>query len=497
MHSPQAFTQRELSRRAFFQGAAAGGGVLGLNQLLQGEESAAEKWTSYEPQNPLSPKPPHFAPQAKNLIYIFLAGAPSHVDLFDPKPKLRELDGQPIPASFTSDAQFAFIKKESARLAGSPYRFQRHGESGMELSELLPKLATCADELCLIRSMHTDAFNHHPAQLLMNTGVERFGRPTVGSWLAYGLGSEAANLPAYVVLTAGRGASGGASNWSRGFLPSTYNGVLFRQSGEPVLNLANPEGVDPSLQRSTLDVLAELNRVEFAETGDPEIASRIQAYELAFRMQSAAPELIDLSDETQGTLDAYGVGRSENGMRNDGGGGRGEFNAFATNCLLARRMVERGVRTVSLFHATWDHHEHLDRGLRFNCMMADQPIAALIKDLQQRDLLDSTLVVWTSEFGRTPLGENRPSFERVTGRDHHPAAFSTWMAGGGVRGGTVVGATDEIGWNVTEDPAHVNDFHATLLHLFGLDHHELTYPFKGLDVRLTDVAGEVIEKVVA
>lgn len=492
MHGLHPLAQRHLSRRAFLEGAAAGGGMVGLQQLLQGEEPI-----SHDRLNLLSPKPPHFPARAKNLIYIFLAGAPSHVDLFDPKPKLQELHGQPLPASFTSDVRFAFIKKNSAQLAGSPYRFRPHGGSGIEISELLPHISTCADDICLIRSMHTDAFNHHPAQLLMNTGVERFGRPTVGSWLGYGLGSEAANLPAYVVLTAGRGASGGASNWSRGFLPSTYNGVVFRQSGDPVLNLSSPPGVDHDLQRSTLNVLKQLNQAEFTKTRDPEITSRVAAYELAFQMQSAAPQLIDLSDETQATLNAYGVGRNENSMRNDGGGGRGEFNAFATNCLLARRMVERGVRTVSLVHATWDHHEHLDRGLRFNCMMADQPIAALIKDLRDRGLLDSTLVVWASEFGRTPLGENRPSFERVTGRDHHPYAFSMWMAGGGVRGGTVVGATDEIGWNVKQDPVHVNDFHATLLHLFGLDHEQLTYPFKGLDVRLTDVAGEVIAKALS
>ena len=304
-------------------------------------------------------------------------------------------------------------------------------------------------------------------------------------------------MPGYVVLTAGRGTSGGASNWSSGFLPSTYQGVLFRRAGDPVLNLANPPGVSRDFQRDSLSYLRRFNKIDRREIGDPEITSRIHAYELAFRMQAAAPELVDLSGESQATLDMYGVGRAENGMRNDGGGGRGEFNAFSTNCLLARRLVERGVRTVALFHATWDHHEHLDRGLRFNCMMADQPIAALIKDLKQRGMLDDTLVVWTSEFGRTPLGENRPSFESVTGRDHHPFAFTTWRAGGGVRGGTVVGATDEIGWHPTEDPVHGNDFHATLLHLFGIDHLELTYRFKGLDMRLTDVAGKVVEKALS
>lgn len=485
-----------LSRRGFLHRSAAGAGLVALNSLLREDGVLAADAVPGDRGSvgPLAPRPPHFAARAKRLIYIFLAGAPSQVDLFDPKPKLNELDGQKLPDSFTNDVRFAFIQKDSARIAGSPYRFRRRGQSGMEISELLPHIGGCADELCLIRSMHTDAFNHHPAQLLMNSGIERFGRPTVGSWLAYGLGSASSDLPAYVVLTAGRGASGGASNWTSGFLPSSYQGVLFRRDGEPVLNLASPPGVGRRLQRRSLDALRELNLSDYAETGDAEIESRIHAYELAFRMQSAAPELVDLSGESQKTLDMYGVGRSENGMRNDGGGGRGEFNAFATNCLLARRLVERGVRTVSLFHATWDHHEHLDRGLRFNCMMADQPVAALIQDLKQRGMLDDTMVVWTSEFGRTPLGENRPSFERVTGRDHHPFAFSAWMAGGGVRGGAVVGATDEIGWNVVKDPVHVNDFHATLLHQFGLDHLKLTYRFKGLDVRLTDVAGEVVDK---
>lgn len=471
-----------------------GAGMLGLGSMLRSEGLLA---ADAETTGALAPKPPHFPPAAKRCIYIFLAGAPSQVDLFDPKPRLNELDGQPLPESMTRDVRFAFIQKDSARLAGSPYTFQRYGQSGMEFSELLPHIGSCADDICMIRSMHTDQFNHHPAQLLMNTGVERFGRPTVGSWLAYGLGSESMNLPAYVVLTAGRGASGGASNWASGFLPSSYQGVLFRREGDPVLNLANPPGVDRALQRRTLDALRELNESDRSEILDEEIASRIHAYELAFRMQAAAPELVDISGESEKTLEMYGVGRGENGMRNDGGGGRGEFNAFATNCLLARRLVERGVRTVALVHATWDHHEHLDRGLRFNCMMADQPVAALIKDLKERGMLDDTLVVWASEFGRTPLGENRPSFERVTGRDHHPFAFTTWMAGGGVRGGNVVGSTDEIGWHTKDDPVHVNDFHATLLHLFGFDHEELTYRFKGLDMRLTDVAGKVVEKVFA
>jgi hypothetical protein len=325
-----------------------------------------------------------------------------------------------------------------------------------------------------------------------------FGRPSMGSWLNYGLGSESKNLPGYVVLTAGRGASGGATTWGSGFLPSTYAGVLFRNKGEPVLNLNNPEGLDDILQKKTIDALRDLNQQRHAEIKDPEINSRIASYELAYRMQSAAPELIDLSGETKETLEMYGVGREDNPIQGPHrGGGKGQYNAFATNCLLARRMIERGVRFVNLYHASWDHHSNLDKELHFNSAMADQPVAALIKDLKQRGLLDSTLVIWMSEFGRTPLGENRGGSTNVTGRDHHPFAFTLWMAGGGVKGGQVIGKSDEIGWGIVEDPVHINDLHATVLHLFGLDHLKLTYRFQGRDFRLTDVAGNVVKKLLA
>lgn len=478
------------ARREFLTTTASGAGLLALASLLRDEHAAAGETA------PMAVRPAHFAPKAKACIFIYLEGAPSQIDLFDPKPKLNALHGQNLPESMTKAVRFAFLQKETARLLGSPRRFTKHGQCGMELSDLLPHLATCADDLALVRSMHTEAFNHHPGQLMMNTGVMTFGRPSVGSWLTYGLGSESQNLPGYVVLTAGRGTSGGASNWSSGFLPTTYQGVRFRSQGEAVLSLNNPPGVTADLQRAGLDALSDLNRHRYQHVADPEIASRIAAYELAFRMQSAAPELIDLSGETAQTLDAYGVHRPDQGKGGRGGGGD-VFRSFAVNCLLARRLVERGVRYINLYHASWDHHSNLDEELSFNCRMADQPIAALLKDLKARGLLDTTLVVWGSEFGRTPLGENRVGYAKVTGRDHHPFAFSIWMAGGGIKGGQVIGKTDDLGWNVVEDPIHVNDFHATLLHLFGLDHLRLTYRFQGRDFRLTDVAGKVVTKLLA
>jgi len=331
----------------------------------------------------------------------------------------------------------------------------------------------------------------------MNCGVPLFGRPTMGAWINYGLGTESKNLPGYVVLTAGRGLSGGASLWSSGFLPSNYQGVLFRNQGDPVLNLGNPPGITREMQHYGLDTINDLNRLRHKQIRDPEIASRISSYELAFRMQSAAPELIDLSGESKATLEGYGMEREDPKIKTDRGGGPGQFRAFARNCLLARRLVERGVRFVNVYHASWDHHSNLDAELGFNATMADQPIAALLKDLKQRGLLDSTLVVWGSEFGRTPLGENRKGYKVITGRDHHPNAFSVWLAGGGIKGGQVIGETDEIGWNIAKDPIHINDLHATILHLFGLDHTRLTYRFQGRDFRLTDVAGNLVRTLLA
>lgn len=482
-----------LARRQFFTSSASGLGALALASLLQQDGLLGAEAVS-RANDPLAPKTPHFAPRAKSCIFFLPEGAPSHIDLFDPKPKLRELHGQPLPESMTKNVRFAFIKKETAVLWGSKRQFTKHGQCGMELSDFLPHLGSVADDVCLIRGMHTDAFNHHPAQLMLMSGVPRFGRPSLGSWLNYGLGSESENLPGYVVLTAGRGGSGGVSNWTSGFLPSTYQGVLFRDKGEPVLNLANPPGVSSELQATSLGAITNLNRQRLEALNDPEIASRIAAYELAFRMQSAAPELTDLSQESQATLDMYGCDRPE---PTDVGGGRsggaGVFKQFARNCLLARRLVERGVRFVTMVHASWDHHSNLDEELGYASRMADQPMAALIKDLKQRGLLDSTLLVFACEFGRTPLAENRGGkMPEKVGRDHHPFAYSLWLAGGGFKGGVTYGKTDEIGWGVVENPVHVNDLHATILNQFGFDHRRLAVNYKGLSVRLTDQGGRVI-----
>ncbi|MEX2173097.1 MAG: DUF1501 domain-containing protein, partial [Pirellulaceae bacterium] len=487
----------QLARRQFFTSSASGLGMLALASLLQRDGLlAGENLGDSAGASPLAPKTPHFAPRAKSCIFFLPEGAPSHLDLFDPKPKLQELHGQKLPDSMTEKVRFAFIKKETAVLWGSKRKFTKHGQCGMELSDFLPHLGSIADDVCLVRSMHTDAFNHHPAQLMLMSGVPRFGRPSMGSWLTYGLGSESENLPGYVVLTAGRGGSGGVSNWTSGFLPSSYQGVLFRDRGDPVLNLANPPGVTPEMQQQGLSGIASLNRRRMEALQDPEIASRIASYELAFRMQSAAPELVDLSQESQATLDMYGVDRPEpTDLKGGRGGGKDVYKQFARNCLLARRLVERGVRFVTMVHASWDHHSNLDEELGYCARMADQPLVALVKDLKQRGLLDSTLLVFAGEFGRTPLAENRGGVMQSptkVGRDHHPFAYSLWMAGGGFQGGLTHGQTDELGWSVTENPVHINDLHATILHQFGFDHHRLAIDYKGLSVRLTDQGGKVV-----
>jgi len=474
------------SRREFLTSSASGLGAAALLGMLATDQSSALAEGSS-----LTPRSPHFRPKAKACIFVYAAGGPSQIDLFDPKPLLNKRHGQQLPGSFTKGVRFAFIKKD-AKLLGSPRKFTRYGECGTELSDLLPHLGSCADKIAVVRSMHTEAFNHHPAQLMLSTGVPRFGRPSIGSWVLYGLGSASRNLPGYVVLSAGRGSSGGTSNWSSGFLPSSYQGVVFRNRGEAVLNLSTPSGIDRELQRANLEAITRLNARRFAHIRDEEIRSRIESYELAFRMQREAPDLLDLSGESQATLDAYGVERPEpTDVRSKHGGGKGVYQAFSRNCLLARRLVERGVRFVTLMHASWDQHGALNEELTYNARMADQPLAALLRDLEQRGLLDSTLVVFAGEFGRTPLAQGSD------GRDHHPNAFSVWLAGGGVRGGQIVGATDEFGWNPTEDPVHMNDFHATLLHLLGLDHERLSKRFGGLDVRLTNVGGDVVEQLIA
>lgn len=486
-------------RREFFNTTACGLGMAALGSMLTSDGVLASTAGGADLANPLAPRAPHFEARAKACIFIFMAGAPSHIDLFDPKPVLAERHGQPLPASMLERVRFAFIKKENALLQGSPYRFTQHGQCGMQFSELLPHLGSVADDLLLVRSLHTDQFNHHPGQLMMQCGRETFGLPTMGSWITYGLGSESQNLPGYVVLTSGRGSSGGATLWQSGFLPSTYAGVLFRGQGEPVLNLNNPPGIPDQLQRKGLDALRAANQQRYEEVHDPEIAARIASYELAYRMQSAAPELIDLSKESEATLKSYGLDRPEpTGLGGRGKQGNDTYQSFARNCLLARRMVERGVRFINIIYASWDHHSNIPTELPYNAGCVDQPIAALIRDLKQRGMLDSTLVVWGTEFGRTPLGENRSGKREVgSGRDHHPFSFSMLMAGGGMKGGLTYGATDEIGWDVTENPVHINDLHATILHQFGLDHLRLTHRFQGRDFRLTDVGGHVIQDWIA
>lgn len=428
--------------------------------------------------DPMAPKKPHHKPKAKNVIYLFMAGGPSHIELFDNKPTLAKFDGTLPPADLLKGYRAAFINPNS-KLLGPKFQFAKHGQSGTEISELLPHTAGIVDDICVVKSMVSDAFNHAPAQLLMNTGSMQFGRPSMGAWTVYGLGNESKDLPAFVVFSSGqKGPSGGNSCWGSGFLPTVYQGVQFRNSGDPVLYLSNPRGVDAETQRESLDTIQAMNRERLQVTGDPEISTRINSFEMAYRMQTSAPELMDLSKESKATLDMYGI---EPGKP-----------SFAYNCLLARRLVERGVRFVQLYHEAWDQHGALVSGLKKNCKDTDQASAALVKDLKQRGLLDDTLVIWGGEFGRTPMVQGGND-----GRDHHPNAFTTWLAGGGTKPGMVLGESDELGFNVTKDKVHVHDLHATCLHLLGFDHLKLTYRFQGRDYRLTDVHGTVVEKMLA
>jgi uncharacterized protein (DUF1501 family) len=468
----------KLARRDLFRTAGLSLGSIALAELLAADGLAAA------PPNPLAPRPPHFPPKAKNVIFLFMEGAPSQMDLFDPKPELRRWHGRPLPQSMTKDLKLAFIKP-SATVLGSPFEFRKHGQCGMELSELLPHTATCADDICLVRSMFSEAFNHHPGQLFLFTGHMIGGRPAMGAWLAYGLGSESQDLPGFVVLSSGVGTSAGADNFTNGFLPSTYAGTLLRSTGDPILYLSNPKGFSAESQRARLDAIRDLNQERLAHTGDAEIASRIQSYELAFRMQTAGPELLDFSKESPAALEAYGLNNETT-------------RAFGANCLLARRLVERGVRFVQLMHASWDHHSEIVKGLKRNCAVTDQPTAALLKDLKQRGLLDQTLVVWGGEFGRTPMSElRRPDEADNAGRDHHPNGYSLWLAGGGIKGGQVVGRTDDLGLSIAEDKIHVHDLQATMLHCLGLDHTRLTYRHMGRDFRLTDLGGQRVDKLLA
>jgi hypothetical protein len=461
-----------VARRWFLQQCGVGLGAVALADLLGASApvSAAD---------PLAPRPPQFKARAKRVIFLFMAGAPSQLELFDYKPELARLDGKPPSPRLIEGYRAAFINPGS-KLLGPRFKFARHGKSGAELSELLPHTAAVADDLAIVKSMVTDAFNHAPGQLMMNTGAQQFGRPSFGAWALYGLGSESKNLPGFVVFSSGsKGPSGGNSCWGSGFLPTVYQGVQLRGGKEPVLYLSNPPGVSGGLQKETLESITELNHLHEQKVGDPEISTRISAYEMAFRMQTSAPEVMDISKEPRKVLEMYGA---EPGK-----------SSFANNCLLARRLIERGVRFVQLYHEAWDQHGNLKNDLKKNCRNTDQASAALVKDLKQRGLLDDTLVVWGGEFGRTPMVQGGGD----DGRDHHPNAFTVWLAGGGVKPGITLGKTDDVGFNAVEDRVHVHDLHATLLHLLGFDHTKLTYKFQGRLFRLTDVHGKLVQKLLA
>jgi hypothetical protein len=461
---------RHLSRRWFFRDCGVGLAGLAFASLFGHETRAAPTL------NPLAPRQPHYAPKARRVIYLFMAGAPSHLDLFDYKPELARRNGQLPPKELLKDYRAAFINPNSA-LLGPKFRFEKHGQCGMELSELLPHTARIVDDLCFIRSMQTDAVNHAPAQILLNTGSQQFGRPSFGAWALYGLGSESEDLPGYIVLSSAKGTSGGSNNWGAGFLPASYAGIPFRATGDPILYLSNPPGFDPESQRASLDTLRQLNEQQFSDVSDPEITARIQSAELAFRLQSSAPDLMNLAAEPDHIRASYGDVTKP---------------GFARNCLLARRLIERGTRFVQLFHEAWDQHDGLVKHLKQNCADTDQPVAALIKDLKARGLLDDTLVIWGGEFGRTPMVQGGND-----GRDHHNRCFTMWLAGGGVKRGHVHGVTDDLGFNVAEGPVHVHDLNATMLHLLGFDHTRLTYRLQGRDYRLTDVHGAVVKEILA
>lgn len=470
------------TRRHFFKRCGVGVGAIALADMLAQESSVASEGVRGLPgEDPMAPKPGHHAPRAKAVIFLFMAGGPSQLDLFNDKPLLRKHHGEAPPASFMEGKRFAFLKG-TEKLLGSPQRFGRFGNCGQEISHLLPHHRKIVDEVCWIHAMTTDVFNHGPAKIFVNTGSPQPGRPSMGSWLTYGLGSASRDLPGFVVLQSGpRGPRGGASLWSSGFLPTTYQGVPFLSGPEPILNLANPAGMSSERQRSFVDAVKTLNQHHLEDVGDAEIATRVAAYEMAYNMQSSAPELMNIADEPAEVLDLYGAIPGQ--------------PSFANNCLLARRMVERGVRFVQLYHTNWDHHggptENLEKHLPEVTREVDQASAALVLDLKRSGLLDETIVVWGGEFGRTPMGEVRES----TGRDHHIDAYTMWAAGGGFKAGFVHGETDELGLGPVSGGKHVHDLQATLLHLMGLNHERLTYRFQGRDFRLTDVSGRVLSEL--
>ena len=469
----------DITRRHFFRDCGIGVGKIALAGLLAESLPRAARAAQGD-ESPLVARPGHFPGRAKAVIQLFMAGAPSQLDMFDHKPKLAAIEGKPIPPEVIGGQRYAFIRPDAAVL-GPQYRFAKHGQSGAELSETLPHLAKVVDDIAIVRSCRTDQFNHAPAQIFMNCGFAQPGRPSLGSWVAYGLGSESRDLPSFVVMSTGSGISGGAANWSSGFLPSLYTGTRFRNAGSPILNVDSPDGTDGRLAAGTLDVLASLNRRRLSLDGDPEITTRIAAYEMAHRLQTSAPELMRLSDETPETLALYGC--------------KPEEASFARACLIARRLVERGVRFITIYHEGWDGHSDVAGNVRTNCKATDQASAALVADLKQRGMLDSTLVVWGGEFGRTPMVEASAVLGRSKGRDHHPNAFTMWLAGGGIQGGVTYGETDELGFHVARDEVHVHDLQATILHCLGLDHERLTYRYQGRDFRLTDVHGHVVSGI--
>jgi hypothetical protein len=471
----------QITRRHFFKECGVGLGKMALASLLA-REMVPRTFAAGALDNPLAVRPPHFPAKAKKVIHLFMAGAPSQLDLFDYKPELKKLEGKPLPPSVLKGQRFAFIRSDAGVL-GPRFNFSKHGKCGMELSDAVPHLAKVADDICLIRSVKTDQFNHAPAQIFFNTGFSQPGRPSIGSWALYGLGAETQDLPAFVVMSTGAGISGGAANWSSGFLPTVYNGVRFRNQGDAILNVSSPAGIDAKLQRDTLDLIGDLNKEKLQSVNDPEIATRISSYEMAFRLQTSAPDLMNLKSESKETLEMYGCDPDK--------------PSFARACLLARRMIERGVRFVNIYHEGWDAHSDVLGNTKNNCGATDKASAALVRDLKQRGLLDETLVVWGGEFGRTPMVESNPTLGRSQGRDHHPHAYSMWMAGGGVKSGLTYGTTDELGLQVAENPVHVHDLQATILHLLGLDHERLTYRYAGRDFRLTDVHGHVVKGLLA
>jgi hypothetical protein len=462
-----------VSRRWFLRDCGVGLGTIALADLLKRQGYGVES-----PADPIAPKSPHHAPKAKRVVYLFMAGAPSHLELFDYKPQLAKYDGQLPPPKLIEGYRAAFITP-SSKFLGPKFKFAKYGKCAAELSELLPHLAQVVDDIAIVKSMATDAFNHAPGQIMMNTGAQQFGRPSFGAWTLYGLGCETNELPGFVVLQSGtKGPSGGNSCWGSGFLPTVYQGVPFRSAGDPVLYLSNPRGIDAETQRDSLDAIKTLNKMRLDAIGDPEIATRINSFEMAYKMQSSAPELMDVSKEPKSVLQMYGA---EPGKP-----------SFANNCLLARRLLERGVRFVQLFHEAWDQHGNLVNDLKKNCKDTDRASAALVADLKRLGMLEDTLVIWGGEFGRTPMNQGGND-----GRDHHPNAFTMWFAGGGIKPGLTLGASDEFGFNAVEDRVHVHDLHATLLHLLGFDHTKLTFKFQGRQFRLTDVHGKLVEKMLA